>query len=140
MKFLTQAYRLNCLLNLNKPQMLLNDFFHIIEKKETENELIFDVKINKSHQIFEGHFPEQPIAPGVCLAQMVKEVCEQQLANDLKLVSARNMKFMAILDPNKDECVSIYVKIKENEGIYSVKAHCSSKETLFFKIDAKYQF
>lgn len=120
--------------------MLINDFFKIINKQETEDAIVYDINLNKDHEIYEGHFLSQPIAPGVCLAQIVKELCENHLGNDLKMVSSRNMKFMAILDPTKNENVSVSIKIKEDEGIYSVKANCQDETTTFFKIDAKYSF
>ena len=126
---------------INKnPNMLINDFFHITNKSESENGILFNIKLNKDHKIYEGHFPEQPIAPGVCLAQIVKELCENHLANDLKMISSRNMKFMAVLDPTKDENVAVTIKLKEDEGVFSVKAICNNETTSFFKIDAKYSF
>lgn len=120
--------------------MLINDFFHIIDKEESENDLIYHINLNKNHKIYEGHFPEQPIAPGVCLAQIVKELCENHLGKNLRMLSSRNMKFMAVLDPSKDENVSIKIIIKEESNAFSVKANCYNEATSFFKIDAKYSF
>ena len=119
--------------------MLLNDFFKITNKQKLDSYIIYDINLNKNHKIYEGHFPSQPIAPGVCLAQIVKELCENHLDKELKMHSSRNMKFMNILDPTKNENVSIKILIKEIDNVlYSVKANCHFEETIFFKIDAKY--
>ena len=69
--------------------MLINDFFNIQDKQETETGMVYNIQLNPNHEIYKGHFPEQPIAPGVCLAQVVKELCENHLGQDLKMVSSR---------------------------------------------------
>ena len=120
--------------------MLINDFFNITAKQETEDVLIYDIKLNPIHEIYKGHFPSQPIAPGVCLAQIIKELCENHLGQDLKMLSSRNMKFIAVLNPTKDAEVSVNIKIKDENNVFSVRASCQNETTTFFKIDAKYTF
>lgn len=118
--------------------MLLNNFFSI-ENKNQEGEIVtYEVRLNKDHHIFEGHFPEQPIAPGVCLAQMVKELCEENEGKKLKMISARSMKFMAVLNPLENEKVNLSLKTTKKEAIYIVRASCQNADKTFFKIDATY--
>ena len=118
--------------------MLINDFFFIENKQETENELIYSISLNEKHKIYKGHFPNQPIAPGVVLAQIVKELCQNHLNRELKMKSSRNMKFLNVLDPTKNKNVDIKIILKQSENVYSIKANCYYKEKQFFKIDAKY--
>lgn len=118
--------------------MLKGSFFSIENQNSEDNVHSFELKIHKDHQIFEGHFPGQPIAPGVCLAQMIKELCETQLNQKLKLISARNLKFMAVLNPTENEKVKIEIKILPNEDHFIVRASCFNEEKTFFKIDASY--
>lgn len=120
--------------------MLINDFFNITNKATTEDGFVYDIKLNKDHKIYEGHFPDMPIAPGVCLAQVVKELCENHLGQDLKMLSSRSMKFMAVLDPTKDADVSVNIKLKEEDQVFTIRANCKNETTSFFKIDAKYGF
>ena len=56
--------------------MLLNDFFTIRDKVTSETEIWAELIINSNHKIFEGHFPNQPVVPGVCMMQMIKEITE----------------------------------------------------------------
>jgi 3-hydroxyacyl-[acyl-carrier-protein] dehydratase len=120
--------------------MLINDFFNITNKQETEEGLAYDIQLNPDHEIYKGHFQDQPIAPGVCLAQVVKELCENHLGQDLKMLSSRNMKFMAVLDPTVNPGVSVHIKLKEEDEVFTVRAICKNETTSFFKIDAKYSF
>lgn len=118
--------------------MLLNNFFTIENSAQEEANVVYDVKLNKDHHIFEGHFPGQPIAPGVCLAQMVKELCEDNVGAKLKMKSSRSMKFMAVLNPLENELVQVNLKIKEDSNEFIVRASCFNSEKTFFKIDANY--
>ena len=65
--------------------MLINDFFKVLESNNTDNTLVSLVKINAQHTIFDGHFPNNPVTPGVVQLQMVKELLEQNLNKNLAL-------------------------------------------------------
>ena len=80
--------------------MLLGDFFSIKETRALENNAYkIVVEINPQHAIFKGHFPGNPIVPGVCLTQMVKEIVETILQKSFNMNKADNIKFTAIVNP-----------------------------------------
>ena len=54
--------------------MLKDDFFIFTDLQTEGNIVKTDIELNAAHTIFKGHFPDQPILPGVCMLQMVKEV------------------------------------------------------------------
>ncbi|HYG38681.1 MAG TPA: hypothetical protein VD908_08685 [Cytophagales bacterium] len=115
--------------------MLLNNFFEILEEKQTEAEsfsLITKVKLNKNHQIFQGHFPSNPVVPGVCLIQMIKEIVEKDLKKELRLVRADNVKFLNMINPEENETVIIDMTIKPSEHLI-VKANVLFEEKTFLK-------
>ena len=82
---------------------LLNDFYIILDSKSTENGISVMVKIDKNHSIFQGHFPNHPVTPGVCTMQIIKELSEKHFGKELMLKTARNVKFMAIFNPEENE-------------------------------------
>lgn len=118
--------------------ILKDTFFSIDEYKNDAENFTFDITMHANHPIYAGHFPEMPVAPGVCLAQMVKEIAESIINKTLLLSQARNIKFMAILNPFENEKVQIELQLKEQEGEYIIRAHCKNAEKSFFKIDASY--
>jgi 3-hydroxyacyl-[acyl-carrier-protein] dehydratase len=82
--------------------MLQNDFFTISSLSGENPSFKVSLSLNPRHRIFEGHFPGQPVVPGVCLMQMVKEVTETTLAcSGLRLVKADQLKFILPIDPGK---------------------------------------
>jgi 3-hydroxyacyl-[acyl-carrier-protein] dehydratase len=80
--------------------MLLKDFYKVISIENTaENKYLVLILINENHDVFKGHFPGNPIMPGVCMMQIIKELTEQITASSLFMQSLSNVKFMALINP-----------------------------------------
>lgn len=121
--------------------MLLNDFFKTenltIKGFEVEAELI----INEKHQIFNGHFPDQPVVPGVCMMQMVKELMELVTGRQTNLSLSLDMKFLAVIDPVKNNRISTKLKysIDEKDQL-QVTASLFKNEVVHFKFKGQFDF
>ena len=79
--------------------MLLNKLFFIDTLEKTEGLIRSDIHIDETHPIFEGHFPGQPVLPGVCMLEMLKEVIEFANASKYQLESASSVKFLTMFTP-----------------------------------------
>jgi 3-hydroxyacyl-[acyl-carrier-protein] dehydratase len=79
--------------------MLSGDFYYTKALQQVEGKIKATLEINAKHTIFDGHFPGQPVVPGVCMVQMVKEILESVLAKQMRLVSADHIKFLTVIDP-----------------------------------------
>ena len=119
--------------------MLLNDFFKI-ENIESGEKYIVDIEMNPKHKIYEGHFLDNPIAPGVCLTQMVKEVVEQIFNKKLIMVTGDNIKFTAVLNPeiNKDVVMTVALKTKEN-GLLHADSSITAEGVSFFSFKGSFK-
>jgi len=90
--------------------MLMNTFFTCHDASLSAEALNVRLELNDSNQIYDGHFPNLPIAPGVCQVQMVKEVVNTYLKADFLLKSARDIKFLNFIEPNKLKSLQLDVK------------------------------
>jgi 3-hydroxyacyl-[acyl-carrier-protein] dehydratase len=119
--------------------MLLNSFFKITDIKQDEKYVV-SIELNPDHEVYKGHFPGNPIAPGVCLTQMVKETVEQITNKKLTMITGDNMKFMAILNPHVNPSVVMTLSIKTKEdGNLQADSNVMSGTTSFFSIKASYK-
>jgi 3-hydroxyacyl-[acyl-carrier-protein] dehydratase len=120
--------------------MLQGDFFTMgsIQKKETSAKL--ELELNASHPIFAGHFPSQPVVPGACLLQMVKEIMQTILDSNLQLIKAHQLKFMSPIDPNKSNGLHAVFEytVAENKEV-TVAAAFSYGTVVCFKCNALFQ-
>jgi 3-hydroxyacyl-[acyl-carrier-protein] dehydratase len=80
--------------------MLKNDFFYIQSVNDDHGVISAMLVINPVHEIFQGHFPGQPVVPGVCMMEMVKEVTETVTGREMFLQKADTIKFLSVIDPN----------------------------------------
>ena len=77
--------------------MLRNDFFKINSLDFNGNELISNISLDSEHAIFEGHFPGNPVTPGVVQMQIVKEILEVYFEKKLQLETMGRCKFLNVL-------------------------------------------
>jgi len=121
--------------------MLLNDFFTIVKIKTAGTEIKAELLINAGHQIFEGHFPGQPVVPGVCMMQMVKEILEQVTQRKTNLLKAQEMKFLAVIDPAKNNLISVHIIYNTgDDGNMNVVASLFKEELMHFKFKGLFSF
>lgn len=122
--------------------MLLKDFYTIIELDNSDKENIKAIiELNKEHEIYEGHFPGNPVVPGVCLTQLIKEVMESAEDKELSLVYANNIKFMAVVNPEINSRLQIDLKVKylTEENIIKVDSVTHFKDQVFYKFKGNFK-
>jgi 3-hydroxyacyl-[acyl-carrier-protein] dehydratase len=121
--------------------MLLNNFFTINTLETVDFDIKTELVINPDHSIFEGHFPEQPVVPGVCMMQMVKEIMEEVLKKKTNLVKAMEMKFLAVINPIHNNVIdgSLHYSIDDNNNIM-VSASLFKHELTHFKFKGVFGF
>lgn len=121
-------------------QTILTDFYTLQSYEKTESgSFTAQISLNKDHDIFKGHFPGNPVTPGVCMMQIVKELTEEFTGSSLFLKTASNVKFMAIINPFETPDLKIQLDITENEGDVKVKNTTSFGETIALKMSVNYK-
>ena len=119
--------------------MLLNDFFHIDQIQKGSFQVKASLVINKGHKIFEGHFPGQPVVPGVCMMQMIKEIIEEVTEKKTNCTKVAEMKFLAVIDPVKNNLVEAELKYSLVENMISVSASITKDELVHFKFKGQFE-
>ena len=121
--------------------MLLKDFYKLIslEKNDSQKNLAI-IFVNEKHEVFKGHFPENPIMPGVCMMQIIKELTEQITESSLIMQSLTNVKFMALINPEVNPELRLELDITTtNEGLIKVKNTTYFNETVALKLSSVYK-
>lgn len=119
--------------------MLIEGLYSVASFEQDEQTVNATIKLNPAHEVFKGHFPGNPVMPGVCMIQMIKELTEQATGKTLFLSVASNIKFMAIINPEKNDTIQLVLHISEVDGEIKVKNTVSFKETLALKLNATFK-
>ncbi len=120
--------------------MLFKDTFYSVNSQDLqEGTATFNITINKDHNIFEGHFPNNPITPGVVQMEIVKELLAVITGKEMKMISMGNCKFLAFMNPLETPIFDVTLNYSDVEGNTKVAGQMKTDETVYMKISALYQ-
>jgi 3-hydroxyacyl-[acyl-carrier-protein] dehydratase len=90
--------------------LLLNNLYTIQSLSESGHQIGATIQLVADHAIFGGHFPGQPVLPGVCMMEMVAEITGVYLKSSLRISGGPLIKFLRMIDPGTNPL--IYFEIK----------------------------
>ena len=94
----------------HRPPMLLVD--RIVDLVPFKSGIgIKNVTFNE--EFFRGHFPGNPVCPGVCSVQMIRECAERAAGCRLRIDSLQSCRFMAVLTPDNASRLTIVVTLAD---------------------------
>jgi 3-hydroxyacyl-[acyl-carrier-protein] dehydratase len=89
--------------------LLLNDLYIIESLEGNRNGIHVQVKLMPEHAIFKGHFPGQPVLPGVCMLDMITEITGEHLHGQFRISEATMIKFLRMIDPQKNPVIHLEI-------------------------------
>ena len=126
--------------------MLLNNFLYIqsvsvAEPFGSQQQCLYSGVLSENHMIYKGHFPGNPIVPGVCQVQMIKELVELTVKHPLNLTESDNIKFLSMINPRINSHLEFNIHIiRTTDCQFSVTANIKSGATTFLKFKGKFEF
>ncbi|MDR2692215.1 MAG: hypothetical protein LBB73_08010 [Dysgonamonadaceae bacterium] len=115
---------------------LMNDFYAITAQHNN----IYQVSFNENHYIYRAHFPGNPITPGACIIQMSKELMEHKTATKLSIGKIMNVKFLSVIQPEKNREVAFTfskIEIAGDSCRFSVNVHHNDLQFAKLSLEAK---
>lgn len=121
--------------------MLQGNFFTLSSIKQEHNAASAVIEFNPAHEIFAGHFPGTPVVPGVCMMQIVKEVLEDVIKKETRIMGVAHMKFLTVINPKETKTVQLDLKLmpRENKEI-EIVASLFNEEVVYFKFKGLLKF
>ncbi len=110
--------------------MLKHTLYTVNTLTEKNNIIEAIVELDATHEIFKGHFPQQPVLPGVCLMQMVREILETYLQEKLQLFKAEDIRYTAMVDPTKKARLSFQIQFDRSDDLITTKSKILKKDDL----------
>lgn len=119
--------------------MFKDQFYRILSRSSQEDTEVFSIEINKDHSIFKGHFPGNPVTPGVAQMEIIKELLGEVRGTKMSMTTMSNCKFLAILNPESDAQVDVQLKITQGESEeWKVNATILNAANTYLKMSAAY--
>jgi 3-hydroxyacyl-[acyl-carrier-protein] dehydratase len=115
--------------------MLLNEFYTYEQLEGDSIDLLkFRIKILADNDIFMGHFPGNPIMPGVCQMEIVKEVLGDYLGKEIFYSFVSDIKFINMWAPDDSEVIYLEICANEIENGCAIKASIYACDKVYFKL------
>lgn len=118
---------------------LKDDFYKVKAKSMAENKINALIELNPSHEIYKGHFPQQPIVPGVCQMHILKEFLEEATGKKLQTGNGDNIKFTGMIIPDQTPLINLELSYQDKDGMLAAEARLFSGETVFTKYKGKFK-
>jgi 3-hydroxyacyl-[acyl-carrier-protein] dehydratase len=107
---------------------------------EADESIKAEVELNANHQIFKGHFPTQPVLPGACMVQMLKEVLQKAKNCHLQFHKGQNIKFISLVVPGGNNVLTFKIQTKIiPDGLLSVNSTLYSGDVASMKFSGSYR-
>jgi 3-hydroxyacyl-[acyl-carrier-protein] dehydratase len=116
--------------------MLLKELYTLHSVENTGGEAFtVHITVNAQHPIIKGHFPGNPVMPGVCMMQIIKEITQKIMDAPLVLQSASNVKFTALINPEVNPDLKLELEVhRKEDGLVKVKNISYFNETIALKL------
>lgn len=118
--------------------MLKDSLYQVLSVTKADNAINAVIELLPDNEIFRGHFPGQPVLPGACMLQIVKEVLEDQLQLSCRLQKADNLKFLAQVDPQLNRTLYLDLNYTTEDIATRVNATLNTNEQPAFKLQATF--
>lgn len=87
----------------------MHNYYHIISQQIEAQSATFIVTLEASCLVYEGHFPGNPIAPGACNIEMVRQCAGIAIGREIRITAIRMCKFMMLIRPGEPQQLIIQI-------------------------------
>lgn len=118
---------------------LLDSLYRIENEEIAPSKAIYTIVLDASHPIYAGHFPGNPITPGVVILQIISELAERALGRTLQVKEFVNVKYLNVLSPVEHPNVQVELALAEAAPEVKVKAAILADGAPMSKVSAIYE-
>ncbi len=121
--------------------MLIKDFYKVVEVAVDELNIVAAISLNKNHEVYKGHFPDQPVVPGVIQLQIIKEILENHMEKKLLMSNLIQVKYLIpILPGNYPQLLVSISKKNTDEKSIRIDAFIGIDDVVFSKAKLAFKF
>ena len=95
-------------------------------KRSSSNEILADAMASGKSPWFSGHFPGEPILPGVAMLGMVFDAIKQACGKNIKISGVKRVKFKQIIKPG-DKIQIIAREKSDDNSLYTFQIMVDSQ-------------
>ncbi len=103
--------------------LLENKFYRVVSVEKRENlSAVYSIDILPECEVYKGHFPGNPVCPGVFNIETIKECSMLLCGKPLRIAGVKQCRFTAISTPEKTPRAQVELLLTPSETGYTVTA------------------
>lgn len=119
--------------------LLEGKLYNIKSIESTGAKLLAFIEIIPTHPVFDGHFPGNPILPGVCTLHICGELLSKHLKQQYILIKSENIKFTSLVIPTENTILGYEISFsKTDEQHIAVKCTVTGNKVEILKMKGSY--
>lgn len=112
---------------------LENKFYKIIDETKQDTSATYKVAILPDCNVYEGHFPGDPVCPGVCNIETIKECASKLIGKPLRIKSIKQCRLTAIATPTVCPEVNITINATSDNDTHVIVATISDDKQTYME-------
>ena len=117
--------------------MDLKDFYKASNTKKDGNTIHSIINLNTEHPIYKGHFPENPVLPGIMQIEIIKDILKHELDTALHLQKVSSIKYLNLITPEISD-LQFELNIKPLEDVYKIKCVIKKDNLIYTKFSGQF--
>lgn len=94
-------------------------WYSIINSRcSSSGEVYAEIEIGINSPWFSGHFPDEPILPGIAQLSMVMETIKMAFRDQIRITALKRVRFKKIVRPESRLMILVTPGIKKDESVY----------------------
>lgn len=95
--------------------MIPEELYRLSDGGKQEDTWLFEAEFYPEHAVFKGHFPGNPVMPGVCTLHLVRACVAKVLGYPVVFSSIKSCKFLSAVIPVEGEKMQVSFSLIENK-------------------------
>lgn len=126
-------------IHYNIAMLLENKFYRVISWERHAEGLgaTYHVAILPECNVYDGHFPGDPVCPGVCNMETIKECAVMLAGEQLRYTSIKQCRLTALATPTVCPEVDVEIILTEKENGYAVQATIADEKQTYMVLKAQ---
>jgi 3-hydroxyacyl-[acyl-carrier-protein] dehydratase len=117
---------------------LKDSLFSIVAVRTLTDGIEYSIRLDARHPIYNDHFPNNPITPGVCIIETIKELVADHISASLFLYEITKVRYFKTINPIDNADIDISMTLADENSSCNVSATVFSGETVFAKLAMKF--
>lgn len=117
---------------------MINDYFTILRSEATDNlSGVVSIRLNAHSIVYEGHFPGEPVSPGVCNIEMIRECAEAVHGHALRINRIKQCRLTTLVTPLNHSTADVTINLQEQKpNTYRLTATLGKGEETYLTLKA----